>query len=308
MPTICLAAATQRGYRCLETLASVVPDAHFVVFSFREEAHEPAFFEDIWRLTKRMNGTFIETRNLGEPGLDAFWSETRVDLMLCVSWRYMIPERIYLRAAKGAFVFHDSLLPRYRGFAPTVWALINGESRTGVTLFEIASEVDAGDIVDQVEVTIGPDETITSLIERVTNAYIEVMKRTVPQLLTGAGPRVKQDEADATYTCKRILDDNRIDWTRDAQSIYNLIRAVTRPYPGAFAFYNEQKITIWAATRTEHRRYVGCRPGRIVEVWPDRGAVVQTGSGLLLITEVQIGVEPPICASKVLKSIAGTLK
>ena len=308
MPTICLAAATRRGYRCLETLASVVPDAHFVVFSFREEAHEPPYFEDIRRLTKRINGSFFEARNLADTSLDAFWSDTPVDLMLCVSWRYMIPERIYARAAKGTFVFHDSLLPRYRGFAPTVWALINGESRTGVTLFEIASDVDTGDIVDQIEVAIAPEETITSLIERVTNAYIEVMERTVPQLLKGAGPRLKQDEGDATYACKRILDDNRIDWSQDAGTIYNLVRAVTRPYPGAFAFYNEQKITIWAASRTHHRRYVGCRPGRIVEVWPDRGAVVQTGNGLLLITEVQIGAEPPVCASKVLKSIAGTLK
>ena len=84
------------------------------------------------------------------------------------------------------------------------------------------------------------------------------------------------------------MADNRIDWSDSAERIFNLIGGVTRPYPGAFAFHNERKITIWAATPTQHRRYVGSRPGRIVEVWPDRGSLVQTGPGLLLLTDVQI--------------------
>lgn len=306
--TICIFVATERGYRFLKKVASLVPAAQFIVFSFREEPFEPPFLDNIRGLTESLKGTFVEARNAGNVKLESFWAATPVDLMLCASWRYMIPAHVYQRAKRGAFVFHDSLLPAYRGFSPTVWALVNGESRTGVTLFEIAEQVDSGDIIDQQELQIAENETITSLLERVTGVYLDLIERNLERLLNGSAPRTKQDESRATYTCKRVLADNRIDWRTHEQQIFNLIRASTRPYPGAFCFYQGQEIKIWGAERTKHRRYVGSRPGRVVEVWPERGSVVQTGNGVLLLTEVQVGAGEPRCAAAVLRSLLDTLE
>src|SRR4051812_41945414 len=100
MIDICLIIATQRGYRCLETIASLLPEGRFAVFSFREEPYEPPFLDDIRRLTESLGGVFMEARNAGHPKFDSFWATTEISLMLSVSWRYMIPASVYRRARR----------------------------------------------------------------------------------------------------------------------------------------------------------------------------------------------------------------
>lgn len=301
---IVLLCATRRGYRVLEKLIALAPDAKLTVFSFREEAHEPPFVDDIRGLAESHGAQFFETRKVSSKG--EFWESTPVDLMLVVSWRYLIPAEIYRKPARGTFVFHDSPLPAYRGFAPTVWAIVNGEDHTGVTLFEIADAVDSGDIVAQQRVAIEADDTIAEVIERVTAAYLDVLAANLPALLDGSAPRAPQDQTQATFTCKRLPDDNQIDWTQPTATIYNLIRAVTTPYPGAFTTLAGRKLTIWRARPVE-RRYVGSVPGRVVEIKPGEGCVVLTGDGALLVSEVQLEGEGRSEAPAVLNSLAQTL-
>jgi methionyl-tRNA formyltransferase len=301
---IALACATRRGYRMLEKLIALAPDAELTVFSFREEAHEPPFVDDIRALAEGHGARFFEGRRVEAP--KDFWESAQVDLMLVVSWRYLIPEAIYRRPVRGTFILHDSLLPTYRGFAPTVWAIVNGEDHTGVTLFEIADDVDSGDMVAQKRVPIAPDDTIADVLEAVTRAYLAVLEDNLFPLLDGSAPRTPQDHTLATFTCKRTLDDNKIDWTQSTAVIYNLIRAVTMPYPGAFTTLGGQKLTIWAARPVE-RNYVGRIPGRVVEFRRGEGSVVLTGDGALLITEVQREGEARVNAADVLNSLSQTL-
>lgn len=301
---IVLACATRRGYRMLEKLIALAPDAELTVFSFREEAYEPPFVDDMRALAEGHGARFFEGRRVEAPR--EFWEAASVDLMLVVSWRYLIPASIYARAKRGTYIFHDSLLPTYRGFAPTVWAIVNGEDHTGVTLFEIADDVDSGDIVAQKRVPIAPDDTIAEVLENVTRAYLAVLEENLFPLLDGTAPRTPQDHARATFTCKRIPDDNRIDWTQPTADIYNLIRATTTPYPGAFTTLAGQKLTIWAARPVE-RRYVGRVVGRVVEIRRGEGSVVLTNDGALLITEVQREGEERTDAANVLNSISHTL-
>ena len=274
--------ATQRGYRFIRKLVELAPDSQLVVFSFPEDAYEPPFLDDIRNLTESVGGRFIETRQVGSKRWLQFWETTDVDLMFAVSWRYMIPATVYERARLGAFVFHDSLLPKYRGFSPTVWSMINGEDHTGVTLFEIAEGVDEGNVVAQKQVPIDKDETIAQVIERVTATYLAVLTDNLPALLAGNAARYPQDHSAATYTCKLLPEDFRIDWSAPTTQIYNLIRAVTEPYSGAYTTIDGAAIRIWAAepvSPTYH--YVGRIPGRIVEVRAGEGAVVLTGDGSL---------------------------
>ncbi len=300
--------ATRRGYLFLKKLTELRPESNLTVFSFPEDAWEPPFRDDIRELTLSRNGQFIEARRLDSPSLASWWDSTPVDLMMTVSWRYLIPAAIYKRPRLGTFVFHDSLLPGYRGFSPTVWAIINAEDHTGVTLFEIADAVDSGDVIDQERVPIGPDDTISRVMERVTQVYLALLERNLDGLLDGTAPRFPQDHSKATFTCKRLPQDNLIEWTQPSERIYNLIRAVTAPYPGAYTYLDGKKLVVWSAQRLpEFPHYVGRVPGRVVEICPGIGTVVLTGDSALLLTRVQLEGEEIANASDVLNRITYTL-
>jgi methionyl-tRNA formyltransferase len=276
--------------------------------SFREEPCEPPFFDAIRETTQRAGQTFVEARSINTDKLREFWNQSPVDLLLAVSWRYLVPAEVFRRVRRGAYVFHDSLLPEYRGFSPTVWAIVNGADHTGVSLFEMSEEMDAGRIVDQQRVPIGADETIADVLRRVTGVYLEVLQRNFAALRDGNAAARVQDHSRATYTCRRTTDDNRIDWTLPAQRVYNLIRGVTAPYPGAFTLLAGERLRVWGARRVRcARRYVGHVPGRVVEILPGEGAVVLAGDGPLLLTHVQRDAGEVVCAADVLDRLTLTL-
>jgi methionyl-tRNA formyltransferase len=294
----------------LERLVALVPGARLTVFTFREEPIEPAFFERIREITGRHRSAFWETRNVADPKFDTFWLDPP-DLLLAVSWRYLVPRSVFSRARLGAYVFHDSLLPKYRGFAPTVWAMINGECETGVTLLEMADEVDAGQILAQRKVPIGGNDSIDTVMRRVTETYLTVLEESLPLLLNGSAPRFSQQGA-ATYGCKRCESDNLIDWRWPTDRIYNLIRATTRPYSGAYSYFHGKKIRIWNARRLRSApAYAGRVPGRVVQPKyredEAEGSVILTGDGALLVTDVQLQGEAPARATAVLKKLSDTL-
>jgi len=297
--------ATKRGYRVLEKLLALRPADRFWVFAFRETPEEPPFVDSIRELAFRHGACFYETRAVGSAELAHVWNENAVDVMFVISWRYMIPMWIAERCSKGCYVLHDSLLPVYRGFSPTVWAIANGEPATGATLFRMAEAVDAGDIVDQLTIPISSDAVVAEIMDLVTNAYNALVERNLDRILLGEAPRRPQDHTAASYTCKRTLEDNRIDWRQPTKAIHNLIRAVSQPYPGTFTTLNGARLTIWSAVPVKDpRTYVGRVPGRVVQVVPGQGVVVLTGDGELLVKMIQLEGREPQCASEILRSLS----
>ena len=146
-------------------------------------------------------------------------------------------------------------------------------------------------------------------MERVTQTYLALLEQNLAGLLAGTSPRVAQDESLATYCCRRLPADNRIDWSRSAREISNLVRSVSAPYPGAFTRANGQLLRVWsAALPWKPRRYAGAVPGRVVEVLPGEGAVVLTGNGCVLLKEVQLEGAGVTCAANMLKPIGLTLE
>jgi methionyl-tRNA formyltransferase len=255
-----------------------------------------------------MGAHFIETRNVADSALQVFWEAMPLDLMLCVSWRYLIPRSIYTRPRLGTYILHDSPLPQYRGFAPSVWAIVNGEDCTGATLFAAADKVDAGDIIDQREIPFGPDDTIAEVMEAVTKTYLSIIEESIPRILNGTATAKPQDQSQATFTCKRMPEDNLVDWTEPTMCIHNLIRGVTRPYPGAFTSLFGKRMIVWRARRlSAFPEYVGRVPGRVVQVQKGIGSVVLTGDSALLVTEVQSEGEEACRADLVLDRISLTL-
>ena len=285
---------------------ALVPGARLTVVSFPEEPGEPPFFEAIGALAERSGAAFREARQVGGATCADLW-EQPLDLLFAVSWRYMVPPAVYRRPARGAYVFHDSLLPAYRGFAPTVWAIVNGERETGATLFEMTETVDSGAIVGQRRVPIAADDTIAEVLEKVTEAYLDLLSAYIGPLLDGTAPRREQDGGQATYTCRRLAADGRIDWSAPTTAIYNLIRGHGRPYWGAFTTVDGRTLRVWKARLPDSvLSYVGRVPGRVVEVQRGRGTTVLTGDGAILLVEVEVDGQPAP-APDILRSLGQTL-
>ncbi len=160
--------------------------------------------------------------------------EIRPDLILSVYYRNMVGARVLEIPRLGAFNMHGSLLPKYRGRAPINWAVLHGEPRIGMTLHKMVKRADAGDIVDQEGVDIGPRDTAEQAFRKVLPCARAILERQIDALLAGIARATPQDESQATYFGGRKPEDGRIHWSNTSARIFNLIRAVTDPYPGAF--------------------------------------------------------------------------
>jgi methionyl-tRNA formyltransferase len=188
--------------------------------------------------------TMVEGKMGGyAPAVEAL----RPDLILVIGWYHMVPHSLRELAPRGCVGIHGSLLPRYRGGAPLVWAMIHGEREAGVSLFHLADGVDDGDVVAQRSFPIGPDDSIREALARATAASVELVEKYVPLLLNGTAPRTPQDHSGATHFPQRSPEDGRIDWTWSAARIRDFVRAQTRPYPGAFTEIGGKRVTLWDA-------------------------------------------------------------
>jgi methionyl-tRNA formyltransferase len=156
------------------------------------------------------------------------------DLIFSFYYRSMLPMSLLGRARLGAFNMHGSLLPKFRGRAPLNWAILKGETETGVTLHEMVEKPDAGRIVDRQAVPIGPDENAVEVFRKMTDAAEAVLHRSIKNLLLGNAKLTPQDLAAGSYYGGRTPEDGRIDWSRSAREIHDLVRAVAPPFPGAF--------------------------------------------------------------------------
>jgi methionyl-tRNA formyltransferase len=181
--------------------------------------------------------------------LERVVAQAHPDLIFSFYYRSMLPMSVLRQARLGAFNMHGSLLPKYRGRAPLNWAILKGERETGVTLHEMVEKPDAGRIVDQQAVPIGPDDTALEVFRRMTDVVEPVLKRSLPAIVKGHVRFKPNDLSRGSYYGRRRPEDGRIDWSRSAQEIHNLVRAVAPPFPGAF----DEKLNV-LRTRMEPQR------------------------------------------------------
>jgi len=233
-PRVLFFGYSEVGYATLELLlARGVTVAG--VFTHTDDGHETQWFRSVPKLAAERGLPVFTPESLKDPAWEEKIRALRPDLILSMYYRNMIPTRLLNLAPLGAFNMHGSYLPRYRGRAPLNWAIIHGEDHTGVSLHVMVKEADAGDVVDQEKVSIGPDERVTTVLPRVREAAVRVLSRQLDALLAGRAPRTPQNHTLATYFGKRTPEDGRIDWNKAAREVFNLIRAVTKPFPGAFS-------------------------------------------------------------------------
>ena len=196
------------------------------------------------------------------------------DLIIVSGWYHLIGSCILNLPKKGVIGLHPSLLPKYRGGAPLVWQMINGEKYAGITLFYMDGGVDSGDIIGQKKTEIAYKDTIKSLYEKVGEKGIELLREYLPQIERDCSPRKKQTDLDEQDIWpQRKPDDGEIDWSLTSRQIYDFIRAQTRPYPGAFTHYDEKVYNIWEAEIVNYHRFHH-KSGAILDVDLKEGSCI----------------------------------
>jgi methionyl-tRNA formyltransferase len=173
------------------------------------------------------------------------------DYVFSFYYRYMIPAKLLACAKIAALNMHGSLLPKYRGRAPVNWAILHGETQTGATLHLMEAKPDAGDIVAQLAVPIGPDETATEVFSKVSQAAVDVLTQVLPRLMQGNVPKTPNLLSQGSYFSGRKPADGQILWDQTAKQVHDLVRAVAPPYPGAFTQWQGQQMIV-ARTSLAH--------------------------------------------------------
>ncbi|MGD9954399.1 MAG: formyltransferase [Burkholderiales bacterium] len=221
------------GCRCLSVLLEHGVQVPLVV-THRDDPAENVWFGSVEALARKAGLAVATPDDPGEPAFVERLARLAPDFLFSFYYRRMLPPAVLATARRGAYNLHGSLLPKYRGRAPVNWALVHGERETGATLHEMVARPDAGRIAGQEAVPIGENDTAAEVFDRVTGAAGRVLARALPALLAGTVELRPQALAEGSYFGGRRPEDGRIDWSKGAHAIHDLVRAVAPPYPGAF--------------------------------------------------------------------------
>jgi len=255
------------------------------VFTHEDDPGENCWFGSVKNWAVKKNIAVYTTEEVNSPQWIAKILAINPDIIFSFYYRKMICSEILDLPRIGAFNLHGSLLPSYRGRCPVNWVIINGEAQTGVTLHYMIEKPDAGDIVGQKAVAIEFSDTAKTLYDKLCGAARNLLDEVLPLIKKSEIPRRKQDLKAGSYYGGRRPDDGRIDWKKSADEIYNLIRAVTEPYPGAFALLdNDEKIIIWWAEPVVLEEAV--IPGELINA--NKEVLVQTAENAIKLLDIEV--------------------
>jgi methionyl-tRNA formyltransferase len=231
-------------------------------------------------------------RSINDAGSIQWLRDQGLDILFVIGWSQIVKDAAMAAVRIGLIGAHASLLPRLRGSAPINWALIRGEQRTGNTLMWLHKDVDAGDIIDQREFPITEFDTCATLYDRVAETNREMILAVWPRLQRREFPRRAQPRGDEATLPRRRPEDGRIAWDAPNGVVYDLIRALTRPYPGAFTWLWGRRWTVWRAALLPAEAGGGGSPGEILgsivsPVEDACGLLVSCGRGFLAVLELQ---------------------
>jgi len=255
------------------------------VFTHEDDPDENCWFGSVKNGALQKKIAVYTTEEVNSPDWIARIAVINPEVIFSFYYRKMIDREILELPRVGAFNLHGSYLPHYRGRCPVNWVIIKGEKQTGVTLHYMVEKPDAGDIVGQKPVMIEFSDTAKTLYDKLCGAAKELLDEVLPVIKKGQIPRQKQNLEEGSYYGGRRPEDGRIDWNKSAAEIYNLIRGVTEPYPGAYAlFENDEKIIIWWAEPAAFEN--AATPGALII--SDKEVLVQTGKNAIKLFDIEI--------------------
>ncbi|MGP4048928.1 methionyl-tRNA formyltransferase [Streptomyces sp. 2A115] len=258
------------------TLQALLESDHEVVMAVThpksDHVYEKIWDDSVAELAEKHDIPVLLRNRPDDPELLAALRDAAPDIIVANNWRTVLPPEVFDLPPHGTLNVHDSLLPAYAGFSPLIWALINGEREVGVTAHRMNAELDAGDVLLQRAVPVGPTDTVTDLFHRTVDLIAPVVTESLDLIASGRARWIPQDRSRASFFHKRSLEDSRIDWTWPAEDIERLVRAQCDPYPNAFTHHRGERIRIVEAAVSQ-----GCyggTPGRIF---------IREGGGVVIV-------------------------
>jgi len=276
------------GHRTLQALIDAGHDVALVVTHPKSEhAYERIWADSVADLAEA-NGIRLLLRTRPDDLLDEL-KAAELDLIVANNWRTWLPPEIFALPKHGTLNIHDSLLPAYAGFSPLIWALVNGEPEVGVTAHMMDGELDAGAIVLQRAIPVGPADTTTDLFHRTVDLIAPITAEAIKLIEEGFTP-VSQDRSKASFFHKRAKRDSLIDWTWPAEDLERFVRALSDPYPNAFTYHRGQELRVLKASVS--KGHYGGTPGRIF---------IKEGDGVVIVAgpEARRGRSPGLVVERV---------
>lgn len=273
---LAIAASGALGFKCIQSLPGDVTLT--CVFTDSNSG-------DILKWCSEKNIPFFKS-NPRNGRASSFIQAYTIDVLFSVNYIFLFDKQIIEWPLKYAFNIHGSLLPKYRGRTPHVWAIINGESKTGFTVHLVDEGCDTGDIVLQKEIEIGEKTTGGEILDVFFDMYPKAIVEVLKKVMENSVQPIPQDQEQATYFGKRTPADGVIDWNWKTQRIYNWVRAQAKPYPGAFGFCNDQKIIIHKVEICKESTGAESKNGLIVNVVNGK-PIVKVDDGLLRLEEFE---------------------
>jgi len=254
------------------------------VYTHPDDPIEGGWFRSVADLARSRGVPRVSIEDVNTEGSVAAIRALEPDVLFSFYYRRIVRGELLSVPRLGALNLHGSWLPGYRGRSPVNWVLVRGETQTGVTLHYMTEEPDAGDIVAQREVRIEFHDTALDLHRKIVREARLLLDEELPRIRQGTNARRSQDRARGSYFGRRTPEDGRIDWSRPAIEIHNLVRAVSRPWPGAFTEAAGRRLYVWQARPIDGQG--ATQPGRVRS---ERGSlIVETGRGLLEILRAQL--------------------
>ena len=256
-----------------------------MVFSLDEKySTNVSGYFPLHQLAQKHSIPYMQFKNINEPENIQLIKEIEPDYIFVIGLSQLVGEDIINTAKKGIIGFHPTPLPKFRGRAAMVWQVLLGVRETKCTLFFVDKGMDSGDIIGQEDYVIDEQDYAEDVGRKCMESYKKLLRRVLPELMASTIKPIKQNEDEATYLLKRTPEDGLINWNEPIEKIQRLIRAVSKPYPGAFSNYDGiHKIIIWRADCLENKKYIGI-PGQIAKVTSEYIDVVCI-DGLLRIKE-----------------------
>ena len=238
----------QLGLSCMEAIYEVGGRLDLALTLMDDQATAKSGRVYLDEFCARHGVPLVKARNVNNEDALAAIEAAGLDWLFIIGWSQIARERVLAAPRLGVLGMHPTLLPEGRGRAAIPWAILKRLEKTGVTLFKLDTGVDTGEILDQVEIPLRPDSDASELYAKVDAAHVALMKSAYPKLVAGTLQARPQDDSRATEWPGRKPEDGRIDLQGSAADAECLVRAVTRPYPGAFFERDGRRVIVWKAS------------------------------------------------------------
>lgn len=273
------------GVRALKVLLARGIDIRLVI-THEDNPGERIWFASVREVCREYGIACITPADPNAEDIVARVAALQADFLFSFYYRLMLKAPLLATASRGAFNLHGSLLPKYRGRVPVNWAIIHGERETGASLHLMNIKPDNGALVDQQAVPILPDDTVREVFTKVVVAGEICLDRALPRLIAGTATLTPQDLSQGAVFGGRTAEDGRIDWHQPARRIHDLVRAVTHPFPGAFADIPCGRLHVWR-TRVMDCPTPAGKPG-MIEFRNGLHCLYPLGGGCLRLLEAEI--------------------